>query len=66
LLKRGRPDDTREVIKKRITEYKKVTLPIINYFKGLGIPCIDIDGSGAEEHVKNSIRKAISSLETKS
>jgi len=62
LLKRGRPDDTEESIAKRFTEYEKVTLPIIKYYKDLGIPCLDIDGNGTETEVKNNIIQSINSL----
>lgn len=43
LLKRGRQDDTESVIAHRFDEYKKVTLPIIQYFEAAGLPVINID-----------------------
>jgi len=33
LLKRGREDDTEEVIRKRLNEYKEKTMPISNFYK---------------------------------
>lgn len=42
LLKRGRQDDTEEVIKKRFAEYDAVTLPIIDYFRKAGAKVYDI------------------------
>lgn len=66
LLKRGRPDDTKESINKRFNEYEKVTLPILNYFKKLGVSCLDIDGNGSEEDVRNNINQAIANLNEQS
>lgn len=43
LLKRGRPDDTEEAITKRFSEYKNVTLPIVDYFRASGTTVYDID-----------------------
>ncbi|MCS7114920.1 MAG: nucleoside monophosphate kinase [Nitrososphaerota archaeon] len=36
-----RPDDTREVIKKRIEVYEKQTQPILQYYRGKGVPFIE-------------------------
>lgn len=44
LLKRGRLDDTRDTILRRIEGYHKVTAPILEYFRDQGIPIHDVDG----------------------
>jgi len=36
-----RPDDTPEVIKKRIDVYERQTQPILQYYKGKGVPFIE-------------------------
>lgn len=62
LLKRGRPDDTKQAIEKRFTEYKEVTLPILSYFKQLEVPCIATDGNDNEEKVRKNILQAVNKL----
>lgn len=62
LMKRGRPDDTEEGISKRFDEYKKNTLPIIEYFEKLGVPAPIIDGNGTEEEVRELIKQAVTKL----
>lgn len=37
LLGRGRPDDTREVVERRLAVYRQSTEPLIAYYRGLGI-----------------------------
>jgi adenylate kinase len=44
LLKRGRLDDTRETILRRIDGYHRVTAPILQYFRDQNVPIHDIDG----------------------
>jgi adenylate kinase len=65
LLKRGRPDDTREVIKNRFNEYRTKTMPILSYFEDKGIPVLDIDGNGTEEEVRNRISKTVTHIDIK-
>lgn len=59
LIKRGRPDDTKDAIQKRFSEYRKVTLPILEYFEDLGIPCPIVDGNGTEEEVQEKIKELV-------
>lgn len=40
---RGRPDDTKEAIAERITEYEAVTQPILDHFRKQDVPVFDID-----------------------
>ena len=51
LLKRGRLDDTEEVIKKRFSDYQKYTVPIIDYFKSAGVVVHDIDADKKPEEI---------------
>ncbi len=44
LMSRARPDDTREVICKRIEEYHAITQPIIDHFKAAKITVHQING----------------------
>ena len=62
LLKRGRPDDTREVIENRFNEYRTKTMPIISYFGEHGVKILEIDGNGTEDEVKGSITTAVKDL----
>lgn len=54
-----RKDDTPEIIKRRLKEYKKKTLPIIEIFKKEGIKVKKIDGSGSIEAVFKRVLKAL-------
>jgi len=55
LLKRGRVDDTEELINKRLELYSKQTEPLLEYFKGKGI-LIEIEGVGEVKKIQNDIR----------
>lgn len=52
-----RKDDTREVIKIRLKEYKKRTLPLIEYFKKEGLKVKKINGSPPPADVFKAILK---------
>lgn len=54
LLKRGRADDTSELIKKRLDLYQEQTQPLLDYYKDLG-KLIEIEGEGSIEQVCNRI-----------
>lgn len=62
LLARGRPDDTKEVLKTRFSEYERSTKPILDYFEKQGIPSPIINGNGIEEEVRQLIAASIASL----
>ena len=55
LLKRGRVDDTEELINKRLELYSKQTEPVLEFFKNRGI-LIEIKGVGEVEKIQNDIR----------
>lgn len=63
LLKRGRPDDTSEVIAKRFDEHQSLTVPILSHFKEAGIPVFDIDASQSPEVVHQVVEDCLNSLE---
>lgn len=50
LVKRGREDDTGELIKIRVEHFHRETKPLIDYYKGLGI-LVKIDGSQPIEQI---------------
>lgn len=59
LEQRGRPDDNEEAINKRFMEYNKVTLPIIEHFRRLGVSVCDIDASRPPREVHDAILKCV-------
>lgn len=54
LLKRGRTDDTEEIIRKRMKVYCETTYPIIDYYKG-NAKVIEINGVGEIEDINKEI-----------
>ena len=53
-LQRGRPDDTRENVEKRINAYYEQTMPAIEYCKHFG-KLLKIDGTKTPEEVHQEI-----------
>lgn len=62
LLKRGRPDDTKEAIANRFNEYRTKTLPIIDYLQKNGATVVHVDGNGTEEEVRSRVTAAVTEL----
>lgn len=58
LLKRGREDDTEDVIAERLRNYHLQTDPILDYFQQKGI-LKQIDGLGSIEEIWQRIKSAI-------
>lgn len=58
LLKRGREDDTVELIKKRLSDYHSLTEPILDYYRNLGV-LETLDGSGSIEEIQRNLRGKI-------
>jgi len=54
LLKRGRKDDTEEVIKKRLEVYHEETKPVLDFYKEKGI-LLEIDGEREIEKIHQDI-----------
>jgi len=59
LLKRGRQDDTEEAIAKRFSEYRAVTLPIIEHLRQEGARVCDIDAGLEPREVHDAILKCV-------
>lgn len=53
-LKRGRPDDRPEVQVERWREYDRVTLPVLDYYRQLGL-LHEVDGEGSVETVAERV-----------
>lgn len=50
----NRHDDSREIITTRLNEFREKTLPVIEYYRDLGI-LIEVDGKSTRDEVTNSI-----------
>jgi adenylate kinase len=59
LMNRARQDDNEEAINQRFSEYRSVTLPIIEHFKKEGAKVFDIDASEPATHVHDTILACI-------
>jgi adenylate kinase len=57
-MKRGRPDDTRESVEKRINTYYEQTMPTIDYFLHFG-KLVKVDGTKSPEEVHQEIMKEL-------
>lgn len=55
LLARGRQDDTDEAIAKRFSEYRAVTLPIVEHLRQEGAKVCDIDAAQDPREVHDAI-----------
>lgn len=62
LIKRGRPDDYDEAIKERFVEYEKSFAPIIEDFKNVSTPIIEIDAEQSVEEVHKAILSAVKAI----
>ncbi len=58
LMKRGRADDTEEIIKNRLDLYKLKTEALLSFLKGYG-KLKEISGEGEVEEVQNRIKEAL-------
>ena len=59
LMSRGRRDDNEAAIAERFSEYRSVTLPILEYFKKEGVHVYNIDASQEPRAVHDDILKCI-------
>ena len=62
--KQHRADDNRESIAERLAEYRDLTTPVLDYYRGEGVPVLEIDGSGSVEDVHERIVEALRPLRT--
>ncbi len=58
LLKRGRVDDTEELINKRLDLYYQETQPLLDYYRNQGI-LVEINGEGDIQTIQDEIKKFI-------
>jgi len=58
MLKRGRVDDTEEVIKRRLEIYQNETAPVLDYFRNLGL-VTEVNGLGEIDEIQERILSAI-------
>lgn len=59
LIKRGRPDDTKEAIEKRFDLYRQSTAPVIEYYKNHAIQVYEIPGDNTVDAVQETILKQL-------
>lgn len=62
LLKRGRQDDTEELIKKRLELHYEQTQPLLDFYKQKGI-LVEINGIGEISEIQKEIREALNGQE---
>jgi adenylate kinase len=55
LMKRGRYDDTKELIKRRLDLYREKTKPLLDFFRDSGVSIDIIDNSGSPEELKKQL-----------
>ena len=56
---RGRMDDAPDTIAHRLEVYKQETEPVLNYYRELGVPVVEIDGVGTVGEVHDRIEEAL-------
>jgi adenylate kinase len=54
-----RSDDNPESIAERLAEYHQLTEPVIDYYRGDGVPVLEIDGNGPVEQVHVEVMRAL-------
>jgi adenylate kinase len=54
----GRPDDTEEVIRRRLVVYQDQTRPVVEYYRAHGV-LAEVPGEGSPEQVYNQLRQAV-------
>jgi len=59
LMKRGRQDDTPEIIKKRYVQYTEDVTPLIEAFKSHNVPLVEIDGTQSVEEIHQELSENV-------
>lgn len=62
LTKRGRHDDTKEILKKRLEIYHNQTEPLLSHFKSLGI-LEEVNGQNTIEEVAMEIKERLKNVQ---
>lgn len=65
LADRGRDDDDREVIKKRMQQYLDLTKPLVDYYQDHGLVHVIRGGEGSAEEVFAAIQQIVDNLPSK-
>ncbi len=55
MVERGRVDDTREGIGKRLSWYKEKVMPVINLYKSRGVKFVEVDNTPPEAEVHKTL-----------
>ena len=55
----NRVDDTPEAIGERLQEYRELTMPVLDHYRGLGVRVEEIDAHGTVDEVAARITKAL-------
>jgi adenylate kinase len=63
LTGRGRPDDTKEAIGERFTEYEAVTKPILDHFREEGITVHEVDADKSPKQIRDCILELLDNPE---
>jgi adenylate kinase len=56
---RGRAEDTPEVIERRLDLYHQKTKPVLDYYRGLGVPVFTVNGDGTVEDVHEKVQQTV-------
>lgn len=59
LIKRGRQDDNGQAIEQRFNEYEKLTLPIVELYKGANIPLYEVNAERSVEAIHHEIAQLL-------
>ena len=59
LSQRGRAEDTREVIERRLEIYREKTQPVLDFYEDRQVPILHIDGNGSVEDVHERIHQVV-------
>lgn len=61
LLKRGRSDDKKEIIMKRLNAYEQVTQPVVGFFRDNGVGVDEVNGELGLDEVQAEIKRVLKS-----
>lgn len=59
LSQRGRAEDTRDVIERRLNIYREKTQPVLDFYKSHDVPVLRVNGVGTIEEVHERIQQAV-------
>jgi adenylate kinase len=61
-VEQHRTDDNPESIAERLREYRQLTEPVIDYYRGRSTPVLEVDGTGEVGEVQRRVREALASV----